>query len=361
MRPDMQSRSAWPSQSLPAALVVVLAFACGSRTTAQVDPYELAVVEAAAQPFIEQPAWVFEDLRSIDPEVLRLVEVPDGAGGTRLAEVVALSTLTSYVVPYEHAQPLDRFVLDSSGFYRSNLWTTVAGDAAAYYLRRGLPLGDEETVSRAMLQSLGMRAGPPYRVLTILVEPRFVARPSLSPAITESIAPWWNGRRYQYTPSPGAPDAAFHGFAPTVIRNGAWQRPFTSFAGPRAFPAWLAAWTAASSDLAGDRRFPFTGLGWTWNWSEEPALRGFAISEFLVSGGAEFWFVGLRTPREVLVAAAADRGDLDFDGIVGGIDLAILLGEWGMIDPPIGDLDHDGIVGPSDLLILLAAWGPLAS
>jgi predicted outer membrane repeat protein len=48
--------------------------------------------------------------------------------------------------------------------------------------------------------------------------------------------------------------------------------------------------------------------------------------------------------------------DLNGDGAVGPLDLAILLGAWGVGDC-IADLDGDGSVGASDLAILLGAWG----
>ena len=47
--------------------------------------------------------------------------------------------------------------------------------------------------------------------------------------------------------------------------------------------------------------------------------------------------------------------DLDFDGVVGAADLALLLGAWGSSGP--GDLDHSGTVGAADLALLLGAWG----
>lgn len=47
-------------------------------------------------------------------------------------------------------------------------------------------------------------------------------------------------------------------------------------------------------------------------------------------------------------------GDLNGDGIVGGADLAILLGSWG--GRGVADLDGDGVVGGGDLAILLGAW-----
>ncbi len=54
-------------------------------------------------------------------------------------------------------------------------------------------------------------------------------------------------------------------------------------------------------------------------------------------------------------------GDLDGDGVVGILDLLILLSNWGPCpDPPApcpADLDGDGNVGILDLLALLANWG----
>ncbi len=52
--------------------------------------------------------------------------------------------------------------------------------------------------------------------------------------------------------------------------------------------------------------------------------------------------------------------DLNADGSVGAVDLAILLGAWGQC-PARGkcpaDLDGDGTVGPEDLAMLLGNWG----
>ena len=50
-------------------------------------------------------------------------------------------------------------------------------------------------------------------------------------------------------------------------------------------------------------------------------------------------------------------GDLDLDGCVTGADLAVLLGLWGLSDPPVGDLNGDGIIDGMDLATLLANWG----
>jgi subtilisin-like proprotein convertase family protein len=50
------------------------------------------------------------------------------------------------------------------------------------------------------------------------------------------------------------------------------------------------------------------------------------------------------------------QGDLDGDGVVGGADLAALLGFWGTNDPG-ADLDGDELVGGADLSTLLGNWG----
>jgi hypothetical protein len=49
-------------------------------------------------------------------------------------------------------------------------------------------------------------------------------------------------------------------------------------------------------------------------------------------------------------------GDLNGDGVVGGLDLAGVLSRWGFGGP--ADLNGDGVVGGQDLSIVLARWGP---
>lgn len=49
-------------------------------------------------------------------------------------------------------------------------------------------------------------------------------------------------------------------------------------------------------------------------------------------------------------------GDLNFDGIIDGLDLGDFLAAWGQ--PGRADLDGDGVVAGNDLGILLSAWGP---
>jgi hypothetical protein len=49
-------------------------------------------------------------------------------------------------------------------------------------------------------------------------------------------------------------------------------------------------------------------------------------------------------------------GDLDYNGVINGFDLALLLAAWGTGDDA-ADLDDNGVVNGIDLALLLAAWG----
>lgn len=48
-------------------------------------------------------------------------------------------------------------------------------------------------------------------------------------------------------------------------------------------------------------------------------------------------------------------GDFDQDGVISGLDLAVLLSQWG--GPGVADLDQDGVVSGIDLSLLLGGWG----
>jgi hypothetical protein len=50
--------------------------------------------------------------------------------------------------------------------------------------------------------------------------------------------------------------------------------------------------------------------------------------------------------------------DLDGDGMVGGSDVAALLGSWGLSGSDlIGDIDANGFINGGDLAVLLSSWG----
>ena len=78
----------------------------------------------------------------------------------------------------------------------------------------------------------------------------------------------------------------------------------------------------------------------------------------IIPGGYELWMSCLSRGIAVLtVQGSGITGDLNGDGVVTGVDLAMLLGSWG---PCVGectaDLDGDGSVNGVDLAILLGAW-----
>ncbi|MEY2715099.1 MAG: Dockerin type domain, partial [Planctomycetota bacterium] len=51
------------------------------------------------------------------------------------------------------------------------------------------------------------------------------------------------------------------------------------------------------------------------------------------------------------------RGDLDLDGFVNGVDLALILTNWGPAPTGRGDVNFDGIVDGQDLSVVLGSWG----
>jgi len=52
-----------------------------------------------------------------------------------------------------------------------------------------------------------------------------------------------------------------------------------------------------------------------------------------------------------------DYGDFDLNGVVDGVELAVIMSLWGQVNPKIGDLNHDGTIDGGDLVIMLARWG----
>ena len=48
--------------------------------------------------------------------------------------------------------------------------------------------------------------------------------------------------------------------------------------------------------------------------------------------------------------------DFNGDGVVNGIDLAVVLANWGSSNP-VGDFNEDGLIDGQDLTVLLADWG----
>jgi hypothetical protein len=77
------------------------------------------------------------------------------------------------------------------------------------------------------------------------------------------------------------------------------------------------------------------------------------IPTYIRVGGATAGGVGAIS---ILCTPAAEPcpNDLNGDGVVGGADLAALLGAWGTAG---GDIDGDGDTDGADLASLLGAWG----
>lgn len=61
--------------------------------------------------------------------------------------------------------------------------------------------------------------------------------------------------------------------------------------------------------------------------------------------------------RAVAISAIVP-GDIDGDGLVNGVDLALVLGSWGPCVGCPADIDGDGIVSGTDLAIVLGSWSP---
>jgi hypothetical protein len=59
-----------------------------------------------------------------------------------------------------------------------------------------------------------------------------------------------------------------------------------------------------------------------------------------------------------LTEGAPCPGDIDGNGVIDGLDLGDLLGEWGQNRSAPYDLTGDGLVNGNDLGVMLGAWGP---
>jgi len=73
------------------------------------------------------------------------------------------------------------------------------------------------------------------------------------------------------------------------------------------------------------------------------------------------WSLEIETTELVqrYVVRVLDAPDLDGDGVVDGVDLGLLLANWGNLDGSgVGDLDGNGTIDGADLGLLLAAWTP---
>jgi uncharacterized protein with beta-barrel porin domain len=295
-------------------LVLAVLYVCllaGCRVAlAAVDPYSAGIADAAAVRNIRNDA-AFQSLTVIDPSKTQTITVSDGAGGTKTIQAVNMITLTSYTAPYTNATNLQRYTVDASSKYWSNIWTTLEGDAKAYLQNKGIPITNNTNTTNVMLESLGMGDWSGYKVLSLWVEAKYVTRPSYNPDITSNEAPTWNQTTgsYDFTNVNATTLPYFLGIAPVSKTLGWYSRPYDAFVGSDEYQNWLNAWSASSYDIGAGREFPYTGLGWTWNWNTDPNLTGFALSEFIVNGNAEFYFKGLRPTLGYLFPVIAQNAN----------------------------------------------------
>jgi hypothetical protein len=92
------------------------------------------------------------------------------------------------------------------------------------------------------------------------------------------------------------------------------------------------------------------------------------VDTLIVKAGASLTTAGCRIyTRDAFIEGTVDDyqniivltdcpADLDGDGVVNGLDLAILLATWGGPNV-IADFNDDGVVDGQDLTVMLAAWG----
>jgi hypothetical protein len=79
---------------------------------------------------------------------------------------------------------------------------------------------------------------------------------------------------------------------------------------------------------------------------------------------------GVPDSCDILDGASADKngnvvpdecefayGDFNLDGQIDGADLSMVLGLWGLKNPPLGDLTSDGQIDGADLSLILGRWG----
>lgn len=59
-----------------------------------------------------------------------------------------------------------------------------------------------------------------------------------------------------------------------------------------------------------------------------------------------------------VVLVSTCPADLNGDGTVDALDLAVLLGAWGSTSDPASDINASGLTDASDLAVLLGSWGP---
>jgi len=100
-------------------------------------------------------------------------------------------------------------------------------------------------------------------------------------------------------------------------------------------------WNSGEPNNAGNTEHYAEMLGLQGTWNDMP------------NSGGSFPHIGI---VKLGTSVPSCPADVDGDGVVGGLDLTVVLGGWGASGA--GDIDGDGIIGGLDLTFVLGAWGP---
>ncbi|MAB83076.1 MAG: hypothetical protein CMJ24_06530 [Phycisphaerae bacterium] len=265
------------------------------------------------------------------------------------------------------------------------------------------------------------------RYLVFIADRDAFVRPSFNPSMRETSSaldtangkPWWNPDflaecssdygSYDYPPDQNdlkpafdTATANFHAvLGPLYDSQNTEIMPLTTYEGPEGFLQYMAEWKRESWDTPSwapqdgswdwtqstqAAGFPFSGLGLTLNWTQFwPEAIEFekgdlnnpfgATSEFIhATKGKPIYLVGILDPYQYLGKSLANQvpwcdtciGDFNRDGVVGVLDLMLLLEHWGESTSDLGadfplqyNMDkRSAEIDVLDLLDLLQVWGP---
>ncbi len=112
-------------------------------------------------------------------------------------------------------------------------------------------------------------------------------------------------------------------------------------------------WMVAADPLPDELQTAWFGNAYPLPLYQVPSLAGVFLVPVRENIPPLAWMIRALGP-DAVACFHPDPADLDHDGDVDALDLALLLGAWGSAGQ--GDLDADGIVSSGDLAILLGAW-----
>ncbi len=230
---------------------------------------------------------------------------------------------------------------------------------AAYNIYAGR-VGDQGggTLRRGLIQ-FNFQGIPPGSIVTSVQLKLYMSQAqsgAFAVSLKKSLLSWGEGTSFAFGGG-GAPakpgDATWiNRFYPDVP----WPTPGGEFS------------TAASASAN------VNGVGWyTWGstarivadvqeWVDSPAMNlgwGLLGNEVVLQSAKRFESreAGSNNPQLIVMFTPppANPADINGDGVVNGIDLAIVLGAWDTSNPT-ADINNDGFVDGIDLAIVLAAW-----